>query len=69
MPSTYDLSKIKFATDEATFNRAVGLYEAGKVMEVEETLGDWTAVVLGTKPYRVSVSGRNYKHGHCTCYL
>jgi len=25
--------------------------------------------VLGTKPYRVSVSGRNYKHGHCTCYV
>lgn len=25
--------------------------------------------MLGTKPYRVSVSGRNYEHGHCTCYL
>ena len=69
MPPTYDLNKIKFATDEATFKRAVGLYEGGKVTEVEEALGDWTAVVLGTKPYRVSVSGRNYKHGHCPCYL
>lgn len=69
MPPTYDLNKIKFATDEATFKRAVGLYEGGKVTEVEEALGDWTAVVLGTKPYRVSVSGRNYKHGHCTCYV
>ena len=69
MPTTYDLNKIKFATDETTFKRAVGLYENGKVTEVEEALGDWTAVVLGTKPYRVSVSGRNYKHGHCTCYV
>ncbi len=69
MPPTYDLNKIKFATDEATFRRAVGLYESGKVTEVEEAFGDFTAVVLGTKPYRVSVSGRNYKHGHCTCYL
>ncbi|MBU2540925.1 MAG: SWIM zinc finger domain-containing protein [Candidatus Omnitrophica bacterium] len=37
--------------------------------EVEEALGDWTAIVLGIKPYRVSVSGRNYKHSHCTCYV
>ena len=69
MTPTYDLNKIKFATDEATFKRAVDLYESGKVTEVKEALGDFTAVVLGTKPYRVSVSGRNYKHGHCTCYL
>jgi len=69
MAPTYDFNKIKFATDEATFKRAVGLYEGGKVTEVEEALGDLTAVVLGTKPYRVSVSGWNYKHGHCTCYL
>ena len=69
MNTTYDLNKIKFATDEATFGRAVGLYESSRVTEVEEAFGDFTAVVLGTKPYRVSVSGRNYKHGHCTCYL
>ena len=69
MLPAYDLNKIKFATDEATFKRALGLYEGGKVTEVEEALGDFTAVVLGTKPYRVSISGRNYKNGHCTCYL
>jgi len=39
------------------------------VTEVEEVFGDFTAIVLGTKQYCVSVSGRNYKHGHCTCYL
>lgn len=64
-----NLNKIKFATDEATFQRAVELYERGKVAEVEEAFGDFSAIVTGTKPYRVSVSGRNYKHGHCTCYL
>ncbi|MBU1044565.1 MAG: hypothetical protein KJ915_09260 [Candidatus Omnitrophica bacterium] len=37
--------------------------------EVEELGGSYTAVVLGTKPYRVSVSAHNFKHGHCTCYL
>jgi len=69
MHTTYDLNKIKFATDEATFKRAVGLYESGKVTEVEQLGGYYSAVLLGTEPYRVSVSARNYKHGHCTCYL
>jgi hypothetical protein len=69
MTLTYDLNKIKFATDEATFKRAVSLYESGKVTEIEQLGGYYSAVVLGTEPYRVSVSDRNYKHGHCTCYL
>jgi hypothetical protein len=69
MSPTYDLNKIKFATDEATFHRAVELYERRKVTRVEEAFGDFTAVVQGTQPYRVSVSGRNYRHGHCTCYI
>lgn len=66
---TYDLNKIKFSTDETTYQRAVDLYESGKVTEVEEAFGDFTAVVRGTQFYRVSVSGRNYRHGHCTCYV
>lgn len=69
MPPDYDLNKIKFATDEGTFKRAVGLYESGKVTEVEALDGYYSAIVLGTEPYRVSVSVRNYKQGHCTCYL
>jgi len=69
MTTAYDLNKIKFATDEATFKRAMGLYESGKVTEVEQLGEYYSALVLGTKPYRVSVSTRNYKHGHCTCYL
>lgn len=69
MPPNYDLNKIKFATDRATFKRAVGLYESGKVTEIDQLGGYYSALVLGTKPYCVSVSARNYKHGHCTCYL
>lgn len=65
----YDLNKIKFATGEVTFKRAVGLYEGGKVTEIDQLGGYYSALVLGTKPYRVSVSARNYKQGHCTCYL
>jgi hypothetical protein len=69
MQVNYDIKKIKFSIDERTFARAVGLYESGKVTEVEASGIYYSAVVLGTTPYRVSVSARNHKIGHCTCYL
>jgi len=65
----YNLEKIKFATDAPTFEKAVVLYESGKVTQSEEGIGDYSAVVLGTKPYRVSVEARQYNLGHCECYL
>lgn len=65
----YNLDKIKFATDGSTFEKAVSLYESGKVTRVEEGIRSYTAVVIGTKPYRVSVEARRYDYGHCTCYL
>lgn len=46
----YDPNKIKFATDEVTFARAVGLYESGKVAEVETLGWYYSAAVLGTAP-------------------
>ena len=69
MRPAYSLDKIKFATDGPTFERAVGLYEAGKVTQFKEGIGAYSAVVLGTKPYRVSVEVRRYDYGHCECYL
>ncbi len=69
MRPSYDLDKIKFATDAPTFEKAVDLYERGKVTQFEEGIGGYSAVVLGTKPYRVSVEARRYDYGHCECYL
>jgi len=65
----YDLDKIKFATDGPTFEKAVALYESGKVTRFEEGIGGYSAVVIGAKPYRVSVEARRYDYGHCECYL
>lgn len=65
----YDLDKIKHATDAPTFKKAVALYESGKVTQFEEGFGSYSAVVLGTKPYRVSVEARTYGYGHCECHL
>ena len=69
MPPKYDLDKIKFATDEPTYKKAVDLYESGKVTKFREGIGAYSAVVLGTKPYRVSVEARQYGLANCDCYL
>jgi len=68
-PPDFTLEKIKFTTDSSTFQKAVKLYETGKVTQVKEGIRSYVAVVLGTEPYRVSVEARRYDYGHCTCYL
>jgi hypothetical protein len=65
----YDLEKIKYSTDAPTFAKAVGLYESGKVTHFREEVGAYSAIVLGTKPYRVVVEARRNDYGHCNCYL
>lgn len=68
-PPDFTLEKIKFGTDEATFAKAVALYKTGKVSEVHEGTRSYSGVVLGTKPYKVSVESRNYKYASCDCYV
>ena len=65
----YDLDKIKFVTDSPTFERAVGLYESGKVTKFQSMMDGFSAVVIGTKPYRIFVSARYHNRGSCECYL
>lgn len=44
----FDLNKIKFSVDKATFERAVSLYEKKKVTKFKEDAYGFSAVVLGT---------------------
>src|SRR3990167_8492848 len=69
MRPKYDLDKIKFATDASTFEKAVDLYEKGKITRFKEELNGFFATVLGTKPYKVYVDNRHYDQGDCECYL
>ncbi|MEK9167581.1 MAG: SWIM zinc finger family protein [Patescibacteria group bacterium] len=65
----YNLDKIKFTTDAPTFEKAIVLYEGGKVTQFAEEGEIFSAVVLGTSPYRVWVSAKRYDSAHCDCYL
>lgn len=65
----FDLDKIKFATDEPTYQKAVEMYEGGKVTQFEEAIGSFGATVLGTNPYCVTVETRRFGLATCDCYL
>lgn len=65
----FDIDKIKFATDKSTYEKAIGLYEKGKVTNFKEELSGFSAVVIGIRPYRVFVEARRYDYGSCECYL
>jgi hypothetical protein len=65
----FTLDKIKFATDGPTFEKAVKLYESGKVTCFDDNGITYTATVRGTQLYDALVSRRRYDEGHCTCYL
>ena len=69
MRPIYDLDKIKFSVGGPTYEKAVGLYEGGKVTKFEADFHGYSAVVLGTKPYRVYVDSRYHDRGECECYL
>ncbi len=65
----YNLKKIKFGTDDATFERGVDLYERGKVTKFQKDGKGFSAIVLGTKPYSVFVLEKDCDRGECDCYL
>lgn len=69
MPPKYTLDKIKFGTDAPTFEKAVALYESGKVTKFKEELNGYFAVVIGTQSYNVYVEKNHYDRGDCDCYL
>ena len=69
MPPSYTLEKIKFATDPQTFERAVELYESGKVTKFKEGIRSYSAIALGSKPYHVFGEARRFDYGNCDCYL
>jgi len=65
----FDLDKIKYGVDERTFQKALVLYETGRVTNFENNGYSFTADVLGSQPYRVVVLRKKFNEGNCECYL
>lgn len=65
----YELDKIKFATGNPTWERAVDLYERRAVTQFKDNDGSFSAVVIGGNPYEAWVSAEKFDVGDCTCYL
>lgn len=65
----FDFNKIKFAVDSPTFEKAVALYESGKVKNFQEGIGSYSAIIEGGKNYNVSIEARRFGLGHCDCYM
>lgn len=69
MNPRFSLDKIKYCVDQATFQKAISLYEHRKVTHFEDNEFTYGAVVLGTKPYKVYLTAKKYDEGECECYL
>ena len=69
MQPSYNLDKIRFSTDSATWGKAVNLYCDGKVKNFESDLHGFTGKVLGTNLYNVSISAKKFDRGYCDCYM
>lgn len=69
MTPQYDLEKIKYGVDRGTWEKAIVLYDNGKVKNFRDTEFTFTARVQGTHLYKVIVSPKSYSDGNCSCYL
>lgn len=65
----YTINEIKYAHSPVMYERAKGLYQTGKVMEITERQHSYAATIQGTHPYAVSVSKSHVDKGDCTCYM
>lgn len=69
MSILFTLDDVKYGTDRRTYERAVGLYDLGKVTQVVKGDRVYSAVVIGSQPYQVSMNTRQFSFGACNCYL
>ena len=66
---TFTIQDIRYSVDTLMFERAIKLFESGKVQHVSETPHGYKATVQGTSPYHVSLSSKHIDRGDCDCYM
>jgi hypothetical protein len=65
----FDIHDIKYVTDNAIFLRAEELCKKGKVKLEYFDDRIYTATVVGSQSYEVTLSTKNLEHGDCSCYM
>ena len=58
MELKFTYSDVRHAVDDATFNRAVGLFSGGKVGKVNDNRRGFGAEVSGTEVYSVEIDAK-----------
>ena len=69
MELKFTYSDVRHAVDDATFNRAVGLFSGGKVGKVNDNRRGFGAEVSGTEVYSVEIDAKKVNFGFCDCYM
>ena len=65
----FTFEKIKFSVDPKTLERAIGIYESGRIKKFEEKGLVYSAKVQGTHLYNVEVDVDHHDYGECDCYI
>ena len=65
----FTFEEVRFADTAASFDRALTLFESGKVGPISSDRYGYSAVIRGTHPYQVSLSAKRVDTCSCDCYL
>ena len=65
----FTFEEVRYADTTATFNRALKLYESGKVGPISLDRLGYYAIIMGTHPYQVNISAKRVDECSCDCYL
>lgn len=69
MPPKFTYADIKYSTSRSIVDKAVELFKSGCVGPISEGPHEYSAIVQGTEPYRVSMSQNRIDDSDCTCYM
>lgn len=65
----FTIEEVRYADSNAVFDRALTIFESGKIGPITSNRQGYSAVIIGTHPYQVSVSAKRVDTGSCNCYL
>jgi len=62
-------SELRHVTSRSIYDRALDLFKKGEVGSITESIGGYSAIVKGTKSYRVNLPISGVDYADCSCYM